>query len=105
MTQKNLKFNLEEAVAYQAEAIVSKTILKTGSGSVTLFAFAAGESLSEHTTSQNALVVVTEGTGEITISGEKYSVHKGETIPLPAGEPHALKAVTNFKMILIMLKD
>jgi quercetin dioxygenase-like cupin family protein len=105
MTQKNLKFSLEDSVAYQPEAIVSKTILKTGSGSVTLFAFAAGESLSEHTTSQNALVVVTDGAVDITISGEKYSVQKGEMIALPAGEPHALKAVTDFKMILIMLKD
>lgn len=105
MTDQNKILNIGDSMTYQSEAIVSKTVLKTGSGSVTLFAFAEGESLTEHTTAQNALAVIMEGTAEISISGEVHTVTGGELILLPAGEPHALKAVSAFKMLLVMIQD
>lgn len=93
------------SIEYQEGAVVSRTILKHDSGSVTLFAFAAGQGLSEHTTPHEALVQIVEGQAEITISGRTHQVKQGEMIRMPAGEPHALKAVTRFKMILTMIRN
>ncbi|NNE45429.1 MAG: cupin domain-containing protein, partial [Rhodothermales bacterium] len=84
--------------------IVSKILLKTPSGSVTAFAFDAGQELSEHTTPFDALVSVIDGEVDIRISGTTHRVSGGELIILPANEPHALSAVSRFKMILTMLK-
>ena len=94
-----------EAVEYSDGSVVSKTILKKPSGTVTLFAFDKGEELSEHTASFDALIFVTDGEAQITIGGEPHSVHSGELIELPANVPHAVKATEKFKMMLIMLKD
>ena len=93
-----------ELIDYQAEGIVSKILLKTPSGSVTAFAFDAGQELSEHTTPFDALVSVIDGEVDIRISGTTHRVSGGELIILPANEPHALSAVSRFKMILTMLK-
>ncbi len=93
-----------EMVSYQNDAIVSKTILNQDSGSVTLFAFDAGQSLSEHTAPYDALVQVLDGRADITIGGEAVSVSAGEMVVMPADIPHALAAPVPFKMMLTMLK-
>lgn len=91
-------------VAYQAGSIVSRTIAKVAGGSVTVFAFDAGQGLSEHTAPFDALVHVIDGATEITISGTPYRVGTGEMIVMPANRPHAVRALTPFKMVLTMLK-
>ncbi|MDD2822544.1 MAG: cupin domain-containing protein [Candidatus Daviesbacteria bacterium] len=96
--------NLVEAIEYQKDAVVSKEILKTDSGTITLFAFDEGQGLSEHSTPFEALVQVVDGEAEITISGKVNKVSAGEIIHMPANHPHALKAVKRFKMLLTMLK-
>lgn len=95
---------LVDLLQYQEGAVVSRVLLKNKGGTVTLFAFAAGEGLSEHTAPFDALVVVTDGEAEIEISGEGFKVRRGETITLPANRPHAVRAVTDFKMLLIMIR-
>jgi quercetin dioxygenase-like cupin family protein len=91
-------------VEYQTGAIVSRTLLKKPGGTVTAFAFAAGEGLSEHSAPFDALVLVAEGTCEISIAGVPHRVTAGQLLRLPGGQPHAVKAVTPFKMILVMLR-
>ncbi len=91
-------------VAIQTGSVISRTILKKTAGTVTAFAFDAGEGLSEHTTPFDALLMGLEGEAEITISGRPHRVKAGDILRLPAGEPHAVKAVTPFKMLLIMIK-
>jgi quercetin dioxygenase-like cupin family protein len=95
---------LNELVAYQDGSIVSKEIIKKDTGTVTLFTFDKGQGLSEHTTPYDALVHVLDGKAEITISGEPFTVKKGEMVIMPANEPHALKAKERFKMLLVMVK-
>jgi quercetin dioxygenase-like cupin family protein len=89
---------------YQDSSIVSRVLLKNKGGTVTLFAFDVGEGLSEHTAPFDALVVVTEGVADIEIAGEGFKVRQGETLLLPANRPHAVKAATQFKMLLIMIR-
>jgi quercetin dioxygenase-like cupin family protein len=91
-------------VAYQDGAVVSREIVRKPSGNVTIFAFAEGQGLTEHTSPFDALVHLLEGTAEITIAGEAHRVEAGEVILLPANQPHALKAVKKYKMILTMIK-
>lgn len=96
---------LADLAAYQDGSVVSRMLLKKKTGTVTLFAFGKGEGLSEHTTPFEALVFVIDGTAEIEIAGEAYTVAAGETITLPADVPHAVRARENFKMLLIMLRS
>jgi quercetin dioxygenase-like cupin family protein len=95
---------LEELLQYQDGSIVSRVLLKNKGGTVTLFAFDQEEGLSEHTAPFDALVVVLDGKAYIEISGKGYEVSKGETITLPANQPHAVKATTRFKMLLTMIR-
>ena len=95
---------MEDLVAYQENSVVSKAILDRPVGTVTLFAFAAGEGLSEHSAPFDAMVYVLDGEVEITISGKAYNLKKGEVIIMPANEPHALMAVKDYKMLLVMIK-
>ena len=95
---------LVELLQYQDASIVSRVLLKNKGGTVTLFAFDVGEGLSEHTAPFDALVVVTDGEADIEIAGESFSVRLGETIVLPANRPHAVRAATRFKMLLIMIR-
>jgi quercetin dioxygenase-like cupin family protein len=90
---------------YQSGAVVSKTIIDKEAGTVTLFAFDKGQGLSEHTAPYDALVYAVEGSVEITISGDNYELKTGQTLIMPANDPHALKALTQFKMLLIMIKS
>src|SRR5687767_15022545 len=89
---------------YQDGSIVSRVLLKNKGGTVTLFAFDEGEGLSEHTAPFDALVVVLDGAADIEIAGENFAVRQGETITLPANRPHAVRATTRFKMLLIMIR-
>ena len=94
-----------DMVDYQDKAIVSKTILDKNTGTVTLFAFDQGQGLSEHTAPFDAIVQVLDGEVEIKISGTPFVVKKGEMIVMPADEPHALKAVKRFKMLLTLIRS
>ena len=97
--------DLDKIIDYQTGSVVSKTIIKRSTGTVTLFAFDKGEGLSEHTTPFDALVYLVDGEAEITIEGKVNIVKKGEMIIMPANKPHALKAKENFKMMLVMIKS
>jgi quercetin dioxygenase-like cupin family protein len=89
---------------YQTGTIVSRQISKAEGGNVTLFAFDAGQELSEHTAPFDALVHVLDGEADIKISGKPFQVKTGEALLMPANQPHALKAVKKFKMLLTMIK-
>ncbi len=94
---------LVELIDYQKDSIVSRMVLNKKSGTVTLFAFDKGQGLSEHTAPFDALVYILDGETVITISGKSLHVKQGEMIVMPANEPHALKAVKKFKMMLTMI--
>jgi quercetin dioxygenase-like cupin family protein len=95
---------LLEQIDYQVGSVVSRQVVKNDSGSVTLFAFDAGESLSEHSTPHDALVMVLDGEAEISLAGDSQAVGAGQAILLPGGVPHAVAAEQRFIMALIMLK-
>jgi len=99
-----LKKNLSNLIAYQPSSIVSKEIIKKDTGTVTLFAFAKGQGLSEHTVPFDALVYILDGEAKIFISGKPIKVKKNELLIMPAHKPHALKAIKRFKMLLIMIR-
>ncbi len=105
MGQEYVARNLVELVAYQEASVVSKTLLEKETGTVTLFAFDKGQGLSEHTAPFDAMVCVLDGVAEITIAGRRVTVRQGEMLIMPANQPHALKAVERFKMILTMIKS
>jgi quercetin dioxygenase-like cupin family protein len=96
---------LETMVAYQAGAVVSRTLINKEKGTVTLFSFDKGEGLSEHTAPYDALVYVMDGQVKITLGGTPYNLKKGEAIIMPADIPHALDALSKFKMLLVMIKE
>jgi quercetin dioxygenase-like cupin family protein len=96
---------LEDLVDYQEGSVVSKVMIKKKTGTVTLFAFDQGQGLSEHTAPFDAMVFVLDGKVKITIDGKPYHVKQGEVIIMPAHKPHALDAVTPFKMLLTMIKS
>ena len=102
---KAAKFNLLDAVSYQDNAIVSREITSKDTGTVTVFAFAKGQGLSEHTAPFDALVYVFDGEVEIHIAGKPHFLKDGEMIIMPANKPHAVKALERFKMLLIMLRS
>jgi len=95
---------LVSSVDYQDEAVVSKTLLKSNAGTVTLFAFGEGQELSEHTAPYDAMVQILDGSAEITIAGEAISVQAGQMIIMPANQPHSVRAAERFKMLLTMIK-
>lgn len=96
---------LSEILSYQTGSVVSRQLVKNASGGVTLFAFAEGEGLSEHTTPHDALIVVLDGAADITVLGATHTVKAGESIFLPGGKPHAVHAPERFTMLLVMLKN
>lgn len=95
---------IAELVGYQDGSVVSRIIVKAETGNVTLFAFDEGQELSEHTAPFDALVHVLDGEAAINISGKPFHLKTGEAIVMPAGEPHAVKAVGKFKMLLTMIR-
>jgi quercetin dioxygenase-like cupin family protein len=96
---------VEDLIEYQEGAVVSKELIRKDTGTVTIFAFDKGEGLSEHTAPFDAMVQVMDGKAEITISGNKNILEKGDMIIMPAGEPHSLRAMERFKMILTMIRS
>ena len=96
---------LASLVGYAADAIVSRTLVDKAAGTVTVFAFDAGQRLSEHTAPFDALVQVVDGTGVITVDGEEHAVAAGEVILMPANVPHAVRADERFKMLLTMIRE
>lgn len=95
---------LSALVAYQEGSVVSRTILQKESGTVTLFAFDRGQSLSEHTVPYDALVHVLDGKARITVAGVPHLLQQGEIIIMPGNEPHAIDALERFKMMLTMIR-
>ena len=92
-------------VAYQEGSVVSRTLVKRDTGNVTLFAFDEGQGLSEHTAPFDALVQILEGEAEITIAGKPLRARAGEVVLMPANQPHVLRAITPFKMLLTMIRS
>lgn len=96
--------NLNNLVSYQEGSVVSRTLIDKKTGTLTLFAFARNQGLSEHTAPFDAFVYVLEGEAEITIEGKVNEVGTGEIIIMPANKPHQLKAIRPFKMMLVMIR-
>ncbi len=93
------------SIEYQAGGIVSKQLIKTATGNVTLFAFDAGQGLSEHTSPFDALITVLEGEAIVTLAGAPHAVKAGELFQLPANVPHGVQAPARFRMTLTMLRS
>jgi quercetin dioxygenase-like cupin family protein len=96
--------NLKDLIDYQADSVVSRTIIDKQAGTITLFAFDNGQGLSEHTAPYDALVYIIEGEAEVTINGKPLKLKQGELTIMPANQPHAVTAVTKFKMLLVMIR-
>lgn len=97
--------HITELVSYQDGSVVSRQITKAEAGNVTLFAFDRDQELSEHTAPFDALVHILDGDAEIKISGKAYNLKTDDAILMPANEPHALRALTRFKMLLTMIRN
>ncbi|MBN1288124.1 MAG: cupin domain-containing protein [Actinobacteria bacterium] len=97
--------NLAQVIDYQAGSVVSREIVKGKTGGVTVFAFDEGEGLSEHTAPFDALVQVLDGEVEVMISGRLLRLEEGESVIMPADQPHSLKALKRFKMLLTLIKS
>jgi quercetin dioxygenase-like cupin family protein len=94
-----------DLVDYQDDAIVSREIIGKETGTVTVFAFDEGQGLSEHTAPFDAMVCLLDGEAEVTISGKPFRLKEGDTIIMPANQPHALSAIKKFKMMLVMIRS
>jgi len=103
LVAQNLR--LRELINYQEGSVVSRTLIDKKTGTVTLFSFDEGQGLSEHTAPFDAVVCLLEGAAEIVISGKPLSVSEGEMVIMPANQPHALRAIKRFKMMLIMIRE
>ncbi len=97
-------FQLEKHVDYAAGSVVSKMLIQKNTGNITLFAFDAGQGLSEHTAPFDAVVYILDGRAEISIGGRTSTVTAGEMLIMPADVPHALNAKERFKMLLVMIR-
>lgn len=97
--------NLADLTGYQEGSIVSRTIIDKKTGTVTLFAFDEGQGLSEHTAPFDALVHLIDGEAEIVISGKSIRLKDGQIVIMPANQPHSVKAIRKFKMILTMIRS
>lgn len=103
--EKSQVFSFSGSIDYSDGGIVSKSVLKKETGNISLFAFANGEGLSEHTAPFDALIQVVDGRGEIIIGGIPYLLNTGDAIIMPAGIPHSVNAVEKFKMVLTMIRS
>lgn len=97
--------NFLNLVVYQEGSVVSREIISKKNGTVTLFAFDEKQGLSEHKTPYDALVIILDGEAEITIDNNSNKLKKDEMIIMPANHPHSIKAVTKFKMMLVMIRS
>ena len=96
---------VNDLVNYQNESVVSRTLIEKETGTITLFAFSKGQTLSEHTAPFDAMAYIIDGKAEITIAGNTHTLESGQMIVMPANKPHALKAAENFKMLLTMIRS
>jgi quercetin dioxygenase-like cupin family protein len=103
--QETKIFSPDEMVGYQEGSVVSREIIRKPTGTVTLFAFDEGQGLSEHVAPFDALVSILDGEAEVLISGISHRLRRGEMVLMPANRPHALKATTRFKMMLVMIRS
>ena len=103
-TKKAEILNIGDLATYQENAVVSSQILRAETGNVTLFAFDKGQELSEHSTPFDALVQILDGKAEVIISGKSFAMEAGQSIILPANDPHAVVATEQFKMLLTMIR-
>lgn len=103
--ERSKVFSFNESIDYSDGGIVSKTVLKKQTGNISLFSFAKGEALSEHTAPFDAMIMVVDGRGEVIIGGKSFILKAGETIIMPANITHAVNAVEKFKMVLTMIKS
>jgi quercetin dioxygenase-like cupin family protein len=103
--EKAIVFRFDDLAQYSADAIISRTILNKQTGTITLFAFDKGQSLSEHTAPFDALVQVVDGKGIIVIAGKEQTLKSGDSVIMPANVPHAVMAEEKFKMVLTMIKS
>lgn len=97
--------DMANLVDYQTGSVISRTIIKKPTGTVTLFAFDEGEGLSEHAAPFDALVYILDGEAEVTIAGRPLPAKTGEMVILPADQPHSLRATKRFKMALVMIRS
>jgi quercetin dioxygenase-like cupin family protein len=97
--------NLESLIDYQKGSVVSKTIIGKKTGTVTLFAFDNEQGLSEHTAPFDAIVYGVDGEAQVTIDSKEFIVKKGDMLILPASKPHSVKALSRYKMLLVMIKS
>lgn len=103
--ETNKIYTLKDHVEYSTDAIVSKTILKKETGNITLFALSKGQEISEHSAPFDAFVQILEGKADIILDGKSNVLTEGECIIMPANIPHALKALENYKFMLVMIKS
>ena len=103
--EKGKVFSFVDSVEYASGGILSKTVLNKETGNISLFSFAMGEALSEHTAPFDAMIQVVDGKGEVTIGGNQFILKAGENIIMPANVPHTVKAVEKFKMVLTMIRS
>ena len=103
--EKAKVFSFNDSVEYASGGILSKTVLKKETGNISLFSFAKGEALSEHTAPFDAMIQVVDGNGEVIIGGKSFILEAGQTIIMPANISHAVKAVERFKMVLTMIRS
>lgn len=97
--------NLASLVHYQTDSVVSRTMVESQDGTLTLFAFDAGQGLSEHAAPFEAVVYIVEGEAEVMIADKRLVLSKGDITIIPANIPHAVKALQRFKMLLTMIKS
>jgi quercetin dioxygenase-like cupin family protein len=103
--EKAKVFTFNDSVEYASGGILSKTVLKKETGNISLFSFAKGEALSEHTAPFDAMIQVIDGKGEVIVGGKPFTLNSGDVIIMPANIPHAVKAVDKFKMVLTMIRS
>ena len=96
---------LKDLVGYQDGAVASRMIVNKKAGSITLFSFDEDEGLSEHTAPYDAVVTILDGECEVWVGGKTFAMKEGETIIFPANKPHALSAMKQFKMMLVMIRE
>ena len=102
---KGKVLSLKDLVDYQDGTVASRMIINLKAGSITLFSFDENEGLSEHTAPYDATVTILEGECEVWIAGKTLQMKEGDTIIFPANAPHALSAITRFKMTLTMIRE
>ena len=103
--ERSKVFSFDKSIDYSEGGIVSKTVLKKETGNISLFSFAKGEALSEHTAPYDAMIQVVDGRGEVIIGGKPFSLEAGQCIIMPANITHAVNALEKLKMVLTMIKS